>query len=289
MSEKVTIFEVGPRDGLQNERRPVATKDKIELVDRLSECGLRRIEVTSFVSPKWVPQMADAREVMAGIKRKPFVRYAVLTPNMRGFDAARECGVDEIAVFGAASEGFSRKNINCSIAESLDRFRPIVAAAKSERIPVRGYVSCVISCPYDGPTPPKAVAYMTESLLRMGCDMVSLGDTIGTGNPTTVYRMLDAVLSVAGAEMLAGHFHDTKGNALNNILACIDRGLRSFDSSVAGLGGCPFAPGAKGNVATEDVVEILHEAEFATGVDLDRLKEVASFARSLCRGATHEV
>lgn len=281
MTEHVTIFEMGPRDGLQNEKTLIATADKIRLVDQLSECGFQKIEVTSFVSPKWVPQMADAAEVMAGITRSAGISYAVLTPNMRGFDAAIAAGASEIAVFGSASEGFSQKNINASIAESLERFRPVTQAAQAAGIPVRGYVSCVTDCPYDGPTPPESVARVAAELLAMGCYEISLGDTIGAGTPETVAAMLDAVLKVVSADQLAGHYHDTKGHALDNILVSLDKGLRSFDSSVAGLGGCPYAPGAKGNVATETVVEMLHENGYETGIDLQQLAEVASFARTL--------
>ena len=281
MAEHVTIFEMSPRDGLQNEKTLIDTRDKIRLVDQLSDCGFSHIEVTSFVSPKWVPQMADAAEVMAGIARKEGVSYAVLTPNMRGFEAALSAKADEIAIFGSASEGFSQKNINCSIAESLERFRPVVEAAKTAMIPVRGYVSCITDCPYDGPTPPDNVAWVAKALIDLGCYEVSLGDTIGAGTPETTGRMLDAVLTEVPADRLAGHFHDTRGQALANIMVSLDRGLRVFDCSVAGLGGCPYAPGAKGNVATEAVVDMLHARGFETGIDLAGLKDVAHFARTL--------
>ncbi|WP_421850291.1 hydroxymethylglutaryl-CoA lyase [Oricola sp.] len=281
MAERVTIFEMGPRDGLQNEKVLIDTADKIALVDRLSGCGFVKIEVTSFVSPKWVPQMADAADVMAGITRNPNVSYAVLTPNMRGFEGAVAAKADEIAIFGSASEGFSRKNINCSIAESLERFRPVVEAAKAARIPVRGYVSCVTDCPYDGPTPPEAVARVAAELMAMGCYEVSLGDTIGAGAPETIAAMLDAVLEVVPARYLAGHYHDTGGRALDNIAVSLDRGLRVFDSSVGGLGGCPYAPGAKGNVATEAVAAMLHARGYETGIDPERLAGVAAFAQTL--------
>ena len=281
MGEHVTIFEMGPRDGLQNEKTQIATADKIALVDRLSDCGFTKIEVTGFVSPKWVPQMADAAEVMAGITRVEDVSYAVLTPNMRGFEGAVAAKANEIAIFGSASEGFSRKNINCSIAESLERFKPVADAALTAGIPVRGYVSCVTDCPYDGPTPPESAARVVAELLNMGCYEISLGDTIGAGTPDTVAPMLDAVLEVATADQLAGHYHDTHGHALDNISISLDKGLRTFDSSVAGLGGCPYAPGAKGNVATEAVVEFLFAQGFETGINLDKLSEVADFARSL--------
>ena len=267
MSAAVTIFEVGPRDGLQNEKRHIPAADKIALVNLLTEAGFRKIEVTSFVSPKWVPQMADAAEVLAGIRRRPGVTYSALTPNLKGYEGARAARVDEVAVFAAASEAFSQKNINCSIAESLERFRPLTEAAKADGIPVRGYVSCVTDCPYAGTVAPGEVARVTEALFALGCYEVSLGDTIGRGTPDTVAAMLDAVLSVADAEKLAGHFHDTGGRALDNIAASLERGLRTFDSAVGGLGGCPYAPGAKGNVATGRVVDFLEQAGFATGID----------------------
>lgn len=281
MSEYVTIFEVGPRDGLQNEKNFVSTADKIELVDQLSACGIEKIEVTSFVSPKWVPQMADAAEVLAGLKRKPGVGYSALTPNLKGFEAALKAGVDEVAIFASASEGFSQKNINCSIAESLNRFEPVLAAAKANSLPVRGYVSCVVDCPYDGKTPPDSVAAVTRQLLDMGCYEVSLGDTIGTGNPQSVETMLSAVLRVVAPQRLAGHFHDTSGLALVNIELCLDLGLRVFDSSIGGLGGCPYAPGAKGNVATEAVVAMLSDRNFETGIEREPLARASAFARSL--------
>lgn len=281
MAERVTIFEMGPRDGLQNEKAMIATADKIRLVDALSDCGFAKIEVTSFVSPKWVPQMADAAEVLAGIARAPGVAYAALTPNLRGFEGALAAKADEVAIFGSASEGFSQKNINCSIAESLERFAPVAEAAKAAGVPVRGYVSCVSECPYDGPTPPGEVARVTAALLAMGCYEVSLGDTIGAGTPETIGAMLEAVLAVAPAARLAGHYHDTRGRALENIELSLKAGLRTFDSSVAGLGGCPYAPGAKGNVATEGVVALLDREGFETGIDAGKLAEVAGFARTL--------
>lgn len=281
MADPVTLFEVSPRDGLQNEARQIATADKIRLVDQLSACGFRHIEVTSFVSPKWVPQMADAAEVMAGITRRPGVSYAALTPNLQGLERALQARVDEVAVFASASESFSQKNINCSIAESLDRFRPVVDRATAEGVRVRGYVSCVTDCPYEGPVAPDAVANVAEALHRMGCQQISLGDTIGAGTPETIGRMLDAVLDRLPADRLAGHYHDTWGTALRNIATSLERGLRCFDGSVGGLGGCPYAPGAKGNVATEAVAAFLHAAGFATGLDLDRLSHVAHFAKGL--------
>lgn len=281
MPDPVTIFEVGPRDGLQNEPAGIATADKIRLVDALSDCGIRKIEVTSFVSPKWVPQLADAAEVLAGIVRKPGVSYAALTPNLRGFEAAHAARADEVAVFAAASEGFSRANINCSITESLERFAPVLAAAERAGVPVRGYVSCVTDCPYDGPTPPAKVAEVAMALRAMGCYQISLGETLGHGTPDTVGRMLDAVLAAVPARCLAGHFHDTRGQALANIGVSVKRGLRVFDAAVGGLGGCPYAPGAKGNVATGAVVRLLHDLGHDTGIDALRLAEVAEYARKL--------
>lgn len=281
MSDHVTLYEVSPRDGLQNEKRLIATADKIALIDLLSDCGFAKIEATSFVSPKWVPQMADAAEVLAGISRKPGVTYAALTPNLQGYLAARAAHADEVAVFASASEGFSRANINASIAESLERFRPVVAAAQTDGLPVRGYVSCVTDCPYDGPTPPAKVAEVAKALFGMGCYEVSLGDTIGHAVPETTRAMLEAVLAVVPAQQLAGHFHDTRHCALDNIAVCLEHGLRTFDASVGGLGGCPFAPGAKGNVATEDVIARLRALGFSTGIDEQKLQQAAAFAMTL--------
>ncbi|KZM50463.1 hydroxymethylglutaryl-CoA lyase [Labrenzia sp. OB1] len=281
MSDFVTIFEMGPRDGLQNEKQFVPTAQKIELVDRLSTCGFRKIEVTSFVSPRWVPQMADAQDVMEGIYRHPAISYAALTPNVKGFTAARKASADEVAIFGSASEGFSKKNINCSIAESIERFRPLLEKAREDDIPVRGYVSCVTDCPYDGPTPPDKVAEVARLLLDLGCYEISLGDTIGSGTPETVATMLDAVLEAVPAARLAGHYHDTKGRALENIAVNLEKGLRTFDSAVGGLGGCPYAPGAKGNVATEAVLGLMADKGLETGIDRAALEDVAAFAKSL--------
>jgi hydroxymethylglutaryl-CoA lyase len=281
MPEPVTIFEMGPRDGLQNEKAQIPVSDKIRLVDMLSDCGLRKIEVTSFVSPKWVPQMADAAEVMAGIRRAAGVFYTALTPNLRGLEAAQSARADEVAIFGSASEGFSRANINCSIAESLTRFMPVLAAAKTAGLRVRGYVSCVTDCPYDGPTPPKSVVRIAKAMLDMGCYEVSLGDTIGAATPQTLTRMLDAVLAEIPADRLAGHYHDTGGQALANIKASLKKGLRTFDAAVGGLGGCPYAPGAKGNVATETVNDLLEAEGYSTGIDRIALLEAANFALSL--------
>ncbi len=281
MSDSVLIFEMAPRDGLQNEPRAIPTADKIRLVDLLSACGLRKIETASFVSPKWVPQMADGAEVMAGIDRRPGVLYTALTPNEKGLERAIAAGADEVAIFGSASEGFSRANINCSVAESLERFAPVVAAARAAALPVRGYVSCAVECPYDGPTPPERVAEVAAALDAMGCYEVSLGDTIGRGTPAGVAAMLDAVVERVPAERLAGHFHDTGGRALDNIRTALDRGLRTFDAAAGGLGGCPYAPGAKGNVATEAAVDMLAAEGFATGIDREALSAAARFARTL--------
>jgi hydroxymethylglutaryl-CoA lyase len=281
MGDFVTIFEMGPRDGLQNEKRFVPTPDKVRLVDMLSACGFAKIEVTSFVSPRWVPQMADAAEVMAGIARRPGVAYTVLTPNMKGYEAARAAKADEVAIFGAASESFSRKNINCSIAESLERFHPVVEAARADGIPVRGYVSCVTDCPYEGPVAPAAVARVAAELYAMGCFEISLGDTIGHGTPETIAAMLDAVLNEVPASKLAGHYHDTRGRALANIAVSLDKGLRTFDAAVGGLGGCPYAPGAKGNVDTLAVAVMLEDRGYETGLDMALLENAAAFARGL--------
>lgn len=281
MSERVEIFEVGPRDGLQNEARMIPAADKIRLIDMLSACGFRRIEVASFVSPRWVPQMADGEEVLAGIRRAPGVRYAALTPNMKGYARARAAGVDEVAIFASASEGFSRANINASIAESLERFGPVAEAARADGVPMRAYVSCVTDCPYDGPTPPGAVARVVAALRDLGAYEVSLGDTIGKGTPERVTAMLRAVLDEMPASKLAGHFHDTGGRALANIEASLEMGLRVFDAAAGGLGGCPYAPGAAGNVATEAVDARLRALGHETGLDAARLAEAAAFARSL--------
>ncbi|HMB77797.1 MAG TPA: hydroxymethylglutaryl-CoA lyase [Kiloniellaceae bacterium] len=271
LPKAVKIMEVGPRDGLQNEPRPASTAEKIKLIDDLGAAGLKAIEAGSFVSPKWVPQMADTAEVLAGIAARDDVAYPVLVPNMKGFEAARASRVGEIAIFAAATESFSRRNINCSIAESLDRFRPVAAAALAAKIKVRGYVSCVLGCPYEGDVAPKAVADLAESLFEMGCYEISLGDTIGTGTPGKAQVMVDAVTQRVPREAVAGHFHDTYGQALANVLATMERGIAIFDSSVAGLGGCPYAKGATGNLASEDLVYMLDGMGIASGVDLKRL------------------
>ncbi|MBN2905586.1 MAG: hydroxymethylglutaryl-CoA lyase [Rhodobacteraceae bacterium] len=281
MTRGIEIFEVGPRDGLQNEARPIPTAEKIALIDTLSRAGFRRIEVASFVSPKWVPQMADGAEVLAGIARAPGVRYAALTPNLKGYQRARAARADEIAIFGAASEGFSRANINATIAESLDRFAPVAEAARADGLPMRGYISCVTDCPYDGPTPPGKVAEVAQRLLALGCYEISLGDTIGQGTPESVTAMLNAVLAVVPSDRLAGHFHDTAGRALANIEASLALGLRVFDAAVGGLGGCPYAKGATGNVATEAVAARLAELGYDTGLDLDVIARAAEMARAM--------
>lgn len=285
MAEFVEIVEMGPRDGLQNEKRVIPTAEKIALVNLLSRAGFRRIEVASFVSPKWVPQMADSAEVLAGIARAPGVRYAALTPNMKGYEAAKAARASEVAIFASASEGFSKANLNCTIAESLERFRPVADAARAEGIPVRGYVSVVTDCPYDGPVAPAAVARVAASLRDMGCYEVSLGDTIGQGRPETVDAMLAAVLDVLPAGRLAGHFHDTAGRALINIDTSLARGIRVFDAAVGGLGGCPYAPGAAGNVATERVAAHLAALGFETGLDSAVLDRAAAMARAMRSGS----
>ena len=273
----IRIVEVGPRDGLQNEPREVPTAVKIELIERLADAGLPAVEATAFVSPKWIPQMDDHAKVMARIRRKPGVAYPVLTPNLKGFEAARAAGAQEVAVFAAASEAFSKKNINCSIAESLERFRPVVEEAKKYDIRVRGYVSCVLGCPYEGEVKPQRVADVAGALYDMGCYEVSLGDTIGVGTPAKTKMMLDACSERVPLAKLAGHYHDTYGQALANTYASIELGVRTFDASVAGLGGCPYARGASGNVATEDVVYMLHGLGMQTGIDLDKLVGIGSW------------
>lgn len=273
----VRMVEVGPRDGLQNEKSMVPTAVKVDLVDRLSDAGLSVVEAASFVSPKWVPQMGDSAEVLAGIARKPGVRYAALTPNLKGLEGALAAKADEVAVFGAASESFSRKNINCSIAESLDRFAPVMEQAKAAGVPVRGYVSCVLGCPYEGEIAPRAVAEVAERLFAMGCYEISLGDTIGTGTPTKAQLMIAAVAERVPVDKIAVHFHDTYGQALANILAALQMGVAVVDSSVAGLGGCPYAKGASGNVASEDVLYMLNGLGIETGVDLDKLIAAGAF------------
>jgi len=271
MSDFIRLVEVGPRDGLQNEATPVPTATKIALIGRLAAAGVSTIEATSFVSPKWVPQMADAADVYRGIQRRPGVRYPVLVPNEAGYERARAVGVDEIAVFGAASEAFSRKNINASIDESLERFRPVAARALADGVRVRGYVSTVLGCPYQGEVPLSDVVRVAVALQAMGCYELSLGDTIGVGTPRQARRMLETVAAAVPMAQLAVHFHDTRGQALANVQACVDAGVRVVDASVAGLGGCPYATGASGNVASEDLVYMLHGDGFDTGIDLAAL------------------
>ena len=277
LPSSVRIVDVGPRDGLQNEPGTVTTATKLALIERLADAGLMAIEATSFVSPKWVPQMADHAEVMRGIRPRPGVRYPVLTPNLKGFEAALEVGVKEVAVFAAASETFSHKNINCSVAESLRRFESIVEIANAHDVRVRGYVSCVLGCPYEGAVSADLVAGVASELSDMGCYEVSLGDTIGTGTPLKAARMVETVSARIPVQRLAAHFHDTYGQALANLLAVLQLGVSVIDSSVAGLGGCPYAKGASGNVATEDVVYMLDGMGIHTGVDLARLVDTARF------------
>ena len=277
LPSKVKLVDVGPRDGLQNEKGAVPAAIKIELVHRLQDAGLTEIEVTSFVSPKWVPQMADAAEVMAGIHRKPGVRYSVLTPNMKGFEAAVLSKPDEIVVFAAASEAFSQRNINCSIAESIERFRPVVAAARANNIYVRGAISCAVGCPYEGEVAPERVELVARLLKEIGVQHMGVADTIGVGTPVKVHRAMDAALKHYDINDVSGHFHDTYGQALANTLISLEMGVWQFDTSSAGLGGCPYAKGATGNVATEDVVYLLHGMGRDTGIDLDKLIDAGKF------------
>jgi isopropylmalate/homocitrate/citramalate synthase len=279
--DRVKIVEVGPRDGLQNEPRPIATAAKIELIERLAAAGLPAVEAGSFVSPKWVPQMAGSAEVLAGIRRRPGVTYPVLVPNEKGLDAALAAEVAEIAVFGAASETFSRKNINCSIEESLLRFRPVIDRAVARGLRVRGYVSCVLGCPYEGEIAPAKVAEVSARMFQLGCYEISLGDTIGVGTPGKARAMIEAVAAVVPITSLAVHFHDTYGQALANILACLQLGVAVIDSSVAGLGGCPYAKGASGNVATEDVIYMLDGLGVATGANLKTIVDTGVWISSV--------
>jgi hydroxymethylglutaryl-CoA lyase len=280
LPKRVKIVEVGPRDGLQNEKGEVPTAVKLELIERLADAGLTAVEATAFVSPKWIPQMADHTEVLERIRRKPGVAYPVLTPNLKGYEAAKAAGATEVAVFGAASESFSKKNINCSIAESLDRFRPVLEKALQEKIKVRGYLSCVVACPYEGEIAPQKVAEVAGALYDMGCYEISLGDTIGAGTPGKTQAMIAACTQRVPAEKLAGHYHDTYGQALANIYASMELGVATFDSSVSGLGGCPYAKGASGNVATEDVLYLLEGLGIETGVDLDKVVDTGQWISS---------
>ena len=281
MTGYVRIVEVGPRDGLQNEKALIATADKIELIDRLSQTGLRSIEATSFVSPKWIPQLADAAEVFAGITRAPGIAYPVLVPNEKGYERAREAGAQEVAVFTAASEAFTRKNINAGIDESIERFMPVIERARADGVKVRGYVSTVLGCPYQGEVPLADVVRVAAKLHALGCYEVSLGDTIGVGTPHKARAMLKAVASEVPLSALAVHFHDTYGQALANILACLEEGVAVVDSAVSGTGGCPYAKGASGNVASEDVVYLLHGLGIDTGIDLARLSETGLWLSGL--------
>ncbi|MES2973986.1 MAG: hydroxymethylglutaryl-CoA lyase [Pseudomonadota bacterium] len=277
LPSRVKLVDVGPRDGLQNEKQPVPAAVKIELVHRLQDAGLKEIEVTSFVSPKWVPQMADNAEVMAGIQRKPGVRYSVLTPNLKGFEAAVASRPDEIVVFAAASEAFSQRNINCSIEESIERFRPVADAARARNIYVRGAISCAVGCPYEGEIAPERVAMVARLLKEIGVQHIGVADTIGVGTPVKVERAMKAALEHYDINDISGHFHDTYGQALGNTLACLEMGIWQYDTSSAGLGGCPYAKGATGNVATEDVVYMLHGMGIDTGIDLDKLIDAGKF------------
>ena len=277
MPEQIKIVEVGPRDGLQNESTPISASDKVTLIEKLSDAGISYIESGSFVSPKWVPQMATSTEVFEKVNRKQGVTYAALTPNMRGFEGAMAVNADEVAIFGAASESFSQKNINCSIEESLERFAPIMSAAKKANIKVRGYVSCVLGCPYEGDIAPEQVAKVAAKLYQMGCYEISLGDTIGVGTPANVTKMIQAVSAQVPIDKLAVHFHDTYGQALTNIYAALQMGIKVVDSAIAGLGGCPYAKGASGNVATEDVVYMLNGLGIETGIDFKQLLEAGWF------------
>lgn len=277
LPSKVKLVDVGPRDGLQNEKVPVPAAVKIELVHRLQDAGLTEIEVTSFVSPKWVPQMADAAEVMAGMQRKPGVRYSALTPNMKGFESALTTRPDEIVVFAAASEAFSQRNINCSISESIERFAPVVAAAKAAGIYTRGAISCAVGCPYEGDVAPRQVELVARLMKSIGVEHMGVADTIGVGTPLMVQRAMEAALKHYALDDISGHFHDTYGQALGNTLACLQMGVWQFDTSIAGLGGCPYAKGATGNVATEDVVYLLHGMGIETGIDMDKLVDAGQY------------
>ena len=277
MSDFVTMVDVGPRDGLQNEKSKLPVTTKIELIERLANCGIPVIEAGSFVSPKWVPQMADTEAVMTGLTQLPGTRYPVLVPNLQGYERAIKAGATEIAVFTAASESFSQRNTNCSIAESITRFEPIINLAKHSGIRVRAYVSCVLGCPYEGDIKSEAVSVVCTQLMQLGCDEISLGDTIGVGTPAEANALINAISSEVPIGQLAVHFHDTYGQALANILACLDAGIRIIDSSVSGLGGCPYANGASGNVASEDVVYMLHGLGLNTGIDLNELAETGDW------------
>ena len=280
LPSRVKIVEVSPRDGLQNEKEPISTDIKVELVDRLSDAGFPNVEATSFVSPKWVPQMADAAQVMARIRRRTGTIYSVLTPNMKGFEAAQAAGADEVVIFGAASEAFSHKNVNCSIAESIARFEPVAEAARAAGIRLRGSISCSLGCPYQGEVPASAVVNVAQRYLALGCDEIDVADTIGVGTPRRVREVMDAVTRVVDPARVSGHFHDTYGQALANILAAMEAGIAIFHTSVAGLGGCPYARGATGNVATEDVLYMLRGLDVETGVDFDAVVDIGQWMSS---------
>lgn len=286
LPSRVRLVDVGPRDGLQNEKQAVAAEHKIALVHALQAAGLREIEVTSFVSPKWVPQMADNAEVMAGIRRQPGVRYSVLTPNLKGWEAAQATRPDEIVVFGAASEAFSQRNINCSIAESIERFAPVVAAARAAGVKVRGAISCAVGCPYEGEIAPERVGLVARLMKEIGVQHVGVADTIGVGTPRKVQAALEQALAHFPLDEVSGHYHDTYGQALSNVYASLEMGISTFDTSVSGLGGCPYAKGATGNVATEDVVYLLHGLGIDTGIDLDRLIDAGVAIRDALGQAT---
>ena len=288
MDNFVTIFEMSPRDGLQNEKKFISTNDKVKFIDKLSLCGFKKIETSSFVSSRWVPQLADASEVFIKIKRNKNIKYTALTPNEIGLHNAIKSKVDEIAIFAAASETFSKKNINCDIKTSLLRFKPLVVEALKKKIPVRGYISCVSHCPYEDTVDPKKVAQIAKQLIEMGCYEISLGDTTGKGSPDQTIKILNECLTFTTPDKLAGHFHDTFKNALNNIRVCLDHGIRTFDSSVGGLGGCPYSPGSKGNVATEKVNELLLSQGFETKLDTKRINECAVIALGLKMDGTYD-
>ena len=288
MDNFVTIFEMSPRDGLQNEKKFISTNDKVKFIDKLSLCGFKKIETSSFVSSRWVPQLADASEVFIKIKRNKNIKYTALTPNEIGLHNAIKSKVDEIAIFAAASETFSQKNINCDIKTSLLRFKPLVVEALKKKIPVRGYISCVSHCPYEDTVDPKKVAQIAKQLIEMGCYEISLGDTTGKGSPDQTIKILNECLTFTTPDKLAGHFHDTFKNALNNIRVCLDHGIRTFDSSVGGLGGCPYSPGSKGNVATEKVNELLLSQGFETKLDNKRINECAVIALDLKMDGTYD-
>jgi hydroxymethylglutaryl-CoA lyase len=281
LPSKVTLVDVGPRDGLQNEKQMIPAEVKVELVDRLTEAGFGNVEVTSFVSPKWVPQMADAAEVMASIRRRPGVVYSVLTPNMKGFEGALAARADEIVVFGAASEAFSQKNINCSIAESIERFRPVAAAARAHGIRVRGAISCAVGCPYQGEVKPEAVGYVARLMKEIGVQHCGVADTIGVGTPRASQAAMQAALAHYDVADVSGHFHDTYGQAIGNIYACLEMGISTFDTSIAGLGGCPYAKGATGNVATEDVLYLLQGLGIDTGIDLAKVVAIGQWVSGI--------